>query len=400
MLGGHRRSRYLAPAAAVLLGVSICGAATVSMTATAAATVTPKPLVLNLGPEQLAELNLEALGLSNQELTGLLGGLPGASGSETALTPLLNLLLANPAETVQELLETLDLNLGSALTPEEVIAKVTEGATNPESLTGLLSGVSQALNGEQLGVLQQIVERLLGSLNPAQLEQIEKSLGGTGSIPELANSLIDELLGGGPQNAVETLLSDLKEVLSVTGSEAAEVAGVPLEALANTLDKTTKSLTEVTGVVGTLPTKELLSILTGPAESGLTVGVTPSGSGASTNTTSSTTNNYSTSTPASKAAAKAAKVTIVSDKVIGNTLDLVVKAPSAGQLTIRASHMKTAHRRVGRARTVTFKLHLKRAAAASLRRHKPRRSLKVKVKASFTPKSGSRSSATANVKFG
>lgn len=352
LFGGHWRSRHLAPIAGLLLGVSVCGATAAAIAATASAqtTVAQRPLVVDLGPEQLAELNLGAL--------------------------------------------------GDALIPEQVVTTIAEGATNPESLTGLLGGIAQALNGEQLGQLQQILERLLGSLSPTQLEQLEQTLGGSGSIPELANALIDELLGGGPQSAVETLLGDLGELLSVTGSGAAEVAGVPLEALANALGKTTKSLTEATGVVGTLPTKELLSILTGPGENGLTVGVTPTGRGASTDSTTSTTNNYTSSAPASKAAAKAGKVSIVSDKVIGNILDLVVKAPSAGRLTVRASHMKTARRRVGRPRAVTFELHLKRAAAASLRRHKPHRSLRVKVKASFTPKSGSRSTAIANVRFG
>lgn len=397
----HGRRRFIAPIASALLCLSICGVTAASMAATSAAQTpeTPKTLVLNLSPEQVGKLELGSLGLSSLELTKLLDGLPGLGGSGGTLGTLVNQLLATPGETVQQLLEA--LKLGGALTPQEVIGKVAEGATNPAALTGLLSGIAKVLSTEQLGELQQIIERLLGSLSPAQLEQIEEALGTTGSIPALATGLIDELLGGGPQTAVETLLGNLGKLLSVTGSEAAEVAGIPLEELAKLLGTSTKSLTEVTGVVGTLPTKELLSILTGSSGKGLTVGVTPpGGSGASTNTTSTTTNTYTTNNPkSSKVTGKAGKVAIVSDKVIGNVLDLVVRAPSAGKLTVKASHMKSAHRRVGRARTVTFKLHLKRSAAAGLRR-KPRRSLKVKVKASFTPKSGSRSSATASVTFG
>ena len=59
--------------------------------------------------------------------------------------------------------------------------------------------------------------------------------------------------------------------------------------------------------------------------------------------------------------------------------------------------MTKVSRTVGRAEHVTIKVKLTRAGVASLKRHKKR--LRVTLKAVFTPKSGSASSAVTSTRF-
>ncbi len=87
-------------------------------------------------------------------------------------------------------------------------------------------------------------------------------------------------------------------------------------------------------------------------------------------------------------------VQIVGHKVIGNTAYLTVKTFSAGTITGSGSSLATVRRKLNAASNATaLKVKL---SARGRKRHKP---FKVKLKVSFTPKKGARSSATVTVRF-
>jgi hypothetical protein len=90
------------------------------------------------------------------------------------------------------------------------------------------------------------------------------------------------------------------------------------------------------------------------------------------------------------------KVKVVSAKVKGTTASLTVHAPAAGRLAVSGSGLKRVGRMLKQAGKTTVELGLTRAGLASLHsRHR----LKVRLKASFTPSSGSGSSVSTTVTF-
>jgi hypothetical protein len=90
------------------------------------------------------------------------------------------------------------------------------------------------------------------------------------------------------------------------------------------------------------------------------------------------------------------KVKVISAKVKGTTASLTVRVPAAGRLVVSGSGLKHAGMTVRRAGNVTVQVGLSRAGLASLHRH---HRLKVRLKASFTPSSGSGSSVSTTLTF-
>ncbi|HEY5045175.1 MAG TPA: hypothetical protein VII53_04895 [Solirubrobacteraceae bacterium] len=90
------------------------------------------------------------------------------------------------------------------------------------------------------------------------------------------------------------------------------------------------------------------------------------------------------------------KVKVISAKVKGATASLTVRVPAAGRLAVSGSGLKHAGMTVRRAGNVTVQIGPTTAGLASLHRH---HRLKVRLKASFTPSSGSGSSVSTTVTF-
>jgi hypothetical protein len=95
-------------------------------------------------------------------------------------------------------------------------------------------------------------------------------------------------------------------------------------------------------------------------------------------------------------AAVAAKVKVVAHKLSGAKLTLTLDVSAAGRLTVSGHGVSALHRTLAHAGRVSVKLHITRAAAASLHRN---HRLKLALRASFAPASGTPSVATATVKL-
>jgi hypothetical protein len=92
------------------------------------------------------------------------------------------------------------------------------------------------------------------------------------------------------------------------------------------------------------------------------------------------------------------KVRILSHRVKGNTLTLVVQVPAAGRLRLRGRWLKSVSRQADEAERLSLRVLLTKAGTASVRAHGDR--LRVRLELSFKPVSGAGSSATANAVFG
>jgi hypothetical protein len=88
------------------------------------------------------------------------------------------------------------------------------------------------------------------------------------------------------------------------------------------------------------------------------------------------------------------KVKVISAKVKGTTASLTVQVPAAGRLVVSGSGLKQAHMILKRAGNATVQVGPSSAGLASLHSH---HRLKVRLKASFTPSSGSGSSVSTTV---
>jgi hypothetical protein len=89
-------------------------------------------------------------------------------------------------------------------------------------------------------------------------------------------------------------------------------------------------------------------------------------------------------------------VKVIATKVKGATASLTVQVPAAGRLAVSGSRLKHAARMLKQAGKTTVEVGLTRAGLASLHSH---HKLSVKLKASFTPSSGSGSSASTTLTF-
>jgi hypothetical protein len=231
----------------------------------------------------IGTLPVSDLGLTNAELTVLLGGLEGGalSGLDSTVTPIVaSLLSGNPTATLEELTGALQANgvlatvlslAGVTLTPEGVLealspaqlatflANTTAGLT-AQQLAELLSGLAGNLSPEQLASLQTILGPLVQALPEASLNELRSGLHalpgglGEGELALLDPAQLATLLGEAFKSAspaqLAPLLGDVLGGLtwgSGTAGSLAQSLGVPLETLAGNLGES------LGGAFGQLP---------------------------------------------------------------------------------------------------------------------------------------------------
>jgi hypothetical protein len=359
------------------------------------------------------------------EVAGILGDLAG-SLSSTQLTELQGILGAITGALTSGELTQLQSSLQSLL-----------GGLGTGKLTSILSPLEGVLTGTDLTQLQALLKNL-GSLTPSQLQaELQGLLGGlsTGELSEL----LTQVFGALNPTEVRPLLGGLLGGLSFSTTTAGQLAstlGMPLQTLATDVGTPSEELPSTLGAL-TAPLGEkgqLLSLLDGLGGLSLSVlnpshseetkgsegageaGGSASGGSGSSNGGSGTSPGGSSTTgttlvvnvpgavPASAVAAaakssakKPGKVKILSHKVKGDVATLVISVPAAGKLTLTGRGARSVRHKASKASRITVRVLLSKAGTASLRKHRNR--LKVKLKASFAPSSGARSSATSTVTF-
>jgi hypothetical protein len=401
--------------AVVLLG-AICALLAAVPAGASASTPSVTPADVSVSSAELATIKLDALGAQSSQLAAVLADIPALGALSTGtLDSLVEALPAN--STLQSLLSAIKTATGVEVTAGEVTQVLLANPTeDPAALATLLGDVASLLQGTaHAPQLQEILENVIDGLTPEQLQQLETVLGISGTPQELAGTILDKLAEGELTSELATAVDDLGTTTATTGSELATALGTTPAALAGTLGMSEGVLDSAAGA--STPLASMGGMLTALANpDGLTLATVPSGltggtggNGASgtngangtsstTTTTSSTTSGAATPAAATKTAAKSAKIQIVSHKVKGDVLTLVVKVPAAGSLTVSAAHAKAVKRKATKAGTLTVKLHLTRAGAADVRRHHNK--LSVKVTAAFKAAGGTASAASATVRFG
>jgi hypothetical protein len=426
------RSSRLSPSLNPLTAgaAAVVAAFVVAISLPAGAAATPPVLVSGLKSGEvesvLASTPLEDLSAAQlakpiSELSGL--GILSKNGSlKQALTETIKELAAK-GDTLGQLGESSDVvsELSAQLEeilPEPLLSLLLKGNNLSTLLTSGLGSLSSS----------QLVEGLLTSASEPEREQlIEQIL--TAAAPEL-QTLLGATLTGEP---FET--SNVNELASKLGTTTdgfdedleSTTAEIPPTAMAVTAPLTDgKALTALEGIDG-LHLGLLESGLEGAGGGAGGSGGAPGGSGGGSNgsgggsaggaggsggsgTGSSGSGTPGTTiilnaatvpgaaTPRATATTASAKVRIVSHKVKGHTVTLVVQVPAAGTLTISGGGMRSLRRQAAKAERVTLRLVLSKAGAASLRKHRHR--LTIKLDASFRPVSGASSSAATTVKVG
>ncbi len=365
-------------------------------------TVTPASVNVNSG--ELANIDISTLGLDSSELASALVKIPALSALPSGT--LASLIAGLPADsTLQDLLAEVKASTGVEVTTGETVGVVLgDAAANPDVLSRLLGEIASLLPGTpQAGALETVLTNLISGLTPAQLQQLESQLGATGSPAELAATLAEKLANGELDSELATVLGELGTTAATTGSQAATTAGMTASKLASELGLGEGALKAASGTSTPLGSLNgFLDTLAGPT--GLTLATVPNAPASTTTTNggSTTTNNTSMTNGATPGAATpgksstvSGKVKIVSHRVKGHMLVLVVRVPSAGTLTVTGTHTKRELRRAKRAGTMTLQIPLTNAAVAKVHRgHK----LKIQLKAAFRPASGGASAASATFK--
>jgi hypothetical protein len=123
-----------------------------------------------------------------------------------------------------------------------------------------------------------------------------------------------------------------------------------------------------------------------------------SGTPGSTTTVPSSVPSQSSATPARSAKPTLAKVKILSRKVKGDVVTLVVQLPAAGKLLVSGRGVKKLSRQVKKAQRLTLRVVATKAEASLL--HKHRRRVSLELEASFTPVSGPSSATGTKVALG
>jgi hypothetical protein len=93
-----------------------------------------------------------------------------------------------------------------------------------------------------------------------------------------------------------------------------------------------------------------------------------------------------------------ARIEILSRKVKGDAITLVVKVSAAGRVSVAGGGVKTVSEQAEEAERVTLRTVLTKAGIASLRKHGHR--LKLALRASFEEVAGAGASATTTVAVG
>jgi len=364
--------------------------------------VTPASVNVNTG--ELANIDISALGLESSELASALVKIPALS--TLPIGTLDSLIVGLPtSSTLQDLLAEIKAATGVEVTTGEALGvALGDAAANPDLLSHLLGEVASLLHGTpQAGALEAVLTNLISGLTPAQLQQLESQLGATGNPAELASTLANKLANGELDSELATVLGELGTTAATTGSQAATTVGMTADKLASELGLGEEALKAASGTSTPLGSLGgVLDTLAGPT--GLTLATVPNTPGSTTTTTnggSTTTTNTSitSTTPGAATTGKSStapgKVKIVSHRVKGHTLVLVVRVPSTGELTVTGAHTKRELRRSKKAETMTLKVPFTNAAVANVRHgHK----LKIQLKVAFKSASGAASVASATFK--
>lgn len=395
--------------------------------------------------ELLADIPLSEL--SKTQLTEVLSKLPGlgtlsTSKLEGALGKVIEYLtnknatvgqLLDPTETVPTLetelnsllsqLELLDLpsllNKGESLTtkltdalgslnPSQLLHTLLSSSSTPGAAAQLLTQLFATLDPEQLlgSTLsepfdEQSVAELAGKLGMTPATLIEELHTTTTELPETAEVLTAPLADGktlGVLNGLDAITLGLlgdsesksgKETNNETGKETTKEnnSSEDKETTKETNDSenkgTSKESTDNSGSGSPSPA--------GPDTTTVLVSV-PLAQSAPTQSALAT-----SASSTKKATKKATKIKILSHRVRGKTLTIVVQVPAAGQLALNGKGVVSLRRQTAKAERVRLRTTLTKANVASLRRH--RHKLVVKLRASFKVVGGASSSASLTVDF-
>lgn len=356
-----------------------------------------------------------------------------AQASPAAATPAVTLpgaVAGLPSGEVKEVLSSIPLDDLSAAGLGEVLSKLPGLGALPVGLSqvGLASELTKAIEalageGDTLGQLS--------GLGAAEPEQVLSELLSSAAKPE---QLLEQLLADVDSGKLQALLGALptgEPVSKTTAGELASQLGTTDGSLASSLDTTSSELPSSAMALTTpLTNGKTLAVLDGAKELNLAT-LVPSnagsggsggssgagGSGGSGGTggpggdsgdgsngasggTTVIVDNLPQGSSAAAAAAKAAvgEVKIISRKVRGDVVTMVVQVPGAGRLTVAGSGARTVSEQTSTAERVTVRTTLTKAGVASWRKHP--RDFKLELKASFKPIDGASSSATSSVAFG
>lgn len=417
-LSGGERTRTLPIALAVVVSSLLVGLAQpVAASAAGGSPVSVSALPTAEVEKALSGIPLEDLSSSRlgELLAGRLSGSPTAQ-LKKALTEAIE-GLAKRGGTVGEL----------------------KGSTG--AVAELESTLDGLLPGGLLGLLtEHKVSEALGSLDSRELVGELLKLAGESGQPLAPGQLLEQLMAAPGSETLEKLLGT-----SLTGTpvsvgtveEVAGQAGMSSQKLAEDFD-TTSSQLPATAMALTAPLVDgkTLGVLSGlegvdvgtlthelsggpggsggsgssSGSSGGTGGVGGSGgSGGSTGGGSSTPGTTTIveelslpgqSSPAGDAGVGKAlgKVRILSHRVAGDTVTLVVQVPGAGRLHLTGRRLRSGTWQTDRAERVTVKAALTKAGAATVRGRGQR--LLVRLELSFVSVSGARSQASTDASFG
>lgn len=436
----HRISRQPSVHRAAVATLCVSLVASLAALPTASASATPPkpsaglPMTISALPPGEVETLLAEIPLSKLnavQLTEVLSKLPGlstlpADALKGALTKTIE-SLTNKNATVGELLDptgvvpTLEAELNNLLLPLELLKL--ESLLKGENLTTKLSGALESLDPSQLldtllnssGSPEQLLTQLFATLNPEAL------LGANLTGEPFSKTTVGELAG-----ELGMTTATLAKELDTTTTELPETAtaliapltdGKTLGALDGLDAVTFGLLSDTEGITGKETSKET-NKETNSSESKnnssenqdnssenkeTTKGGGGSGSSqpAGANTTTVVVNvPLAQNTPAQSSAGsskKAGAIKILSDRVKGKTVTLVVQVPGAGKVALAGKGVISMSRQTAKAERVTLRTTLTKARVVSMRKH--RHKLTVKLEASFKLTGGSRSSAPLTVHF-
>jgi hypothetical protein len=432
--------------AALSVSLSVVFVTLLAALPTASASAAPStpgvtlPATVSAVPSSEVEALLSGVSLSDLNTTRLTEALAKLPGLSTLPAGKLKEALTKAIEGLTGKGGT----LGRLLQPSEIVPGLEVELKKLLSLPELLS----LLKGENLTTK---LTAALGSTTPSEL--LDTLLGSTGNPEATLTQLFSEL---NPE-ALKTLLGATlagEPFSKTTVGELAGKLGMSTETLTKALDTTTAQLPEdATALTAPLTDGKALGVLDGL--SNITLGLLGSptqekaggegsggsgsgggsggsgsggssgssgggsggsgsgdgnggsggaGSGGAPGTTTVSVNvplaqtaPIQPSTAKGSSTKKAGKIKILSYRVRGRVVTLVVRVPAAGTVALGGSGVRLVRRQTAKAERVTLRTVLTRAGVASLRRH--RHGLRVKLEASFEIAGGSSSSAVLVVNF-
>jgi hypothetical protein len=360
----------------------------------------------------LNDLSATQLGEVLSQLPGL-GDLPTSTSKQALI------------ETIEHLAGEGD-TLGQLAGSPELISGLEghlKGLLSISQLLSLLKGQSlTTVLNDALGSLgsNQILSGLVSSPSSSPTALIEEVL--AGASPTKLESLLGSTLTGEPFS--QTTVGELASGLGMTVEQVASDLGTTVSALPSTAVALTAPLTDgkTLGVLDALEELHLGLLVndektsegggeggsggsgSGSGTSGSGTGGSGGAGGSSSGTPAGTTVVLDSPVPSSTAVTSSstkpasAKIKLLSKKVRGDVVTLVLSVPAAGRLTLTGHDVRSVVEQTDGAERVTLRTVLRKADAASLRRHRHR--LEVKLAVAFKGTGGQRSSITTGVAFG